>query len=284
MVHHNLDYTVWGSSRVPNRKAAVHNPALTLGKAPLDRSATWLVHMPKKKGSDNPALTPNPSFPNYSANNTTTRSPAIRKHEVMVGSLRSNVKDPYQMTPEMRQHVANVARSIFSENRKKGEADKGRIIDQHSSFSLPLSLSMECDVASFVEQFEQHIAAQKATTTLRLLPFESVTTTMVVPMRECGFRETSPTRTKPTHGSAVLVVDTSRFGMTAARHRSPPRFHNHCLPPWLMLQSSLRHSVLHPWTRTTITATGFGAPYKLWSPRNLPPLCCCPVGAMFRTG
>jgi hypothetical protein len=159
MVHRSLDYTVWGSSRVPNRQAAVHNPALTPGKAPLDRGATWLVHLPKKTRSD-PTLTLNRSFPNYSNhsdNNTTpTRTPAIRQREVMVGSLRANVKNQYQMTPEMRQHVANVARSILSGERNKGAVDDEKVIDHH--FSSPLSLSLESDVASFVKQFEQHIA------------------------------------------------------------------------------------------------------------------------------
>lgn len=134
------NYSVWGSSSVPKRKAAVHNPVLTPGKAPLDRRASWRVYTAKKSDTTIPSR--------YSQ----SMSPEVRAlvADGLVSFDGSNKKITF--TPEMRGRVADVARSIFS-----GEGGQ-------RSHGLSHEF-LESDVASFVDHFELHMAeaAQEST-------------------------------------------------------------------------------------------------------------------------
>lgn len=152
--------TVWGSSSVPRRKAALHNPVLTPGKAPLDRSATWLqmLHtMPTAKQQQKKLYE---TTKNKAAATTTTTSSRClhynNHHNHHHSSSSSN-----KMTPELRQKVANVARGIFSGERNGGSDGNGGCSSSYHQLFSPESV-LESDVASFVEQFERHILVTAA--------------------------------------------------------------------------------------------------------------------------
>jgi hypothetical protein len=131
-------YSVWGCSTVIKRQPSVHNPTMTPGKAPLDRGATWLQLLNVGSGVKN-------HTPRRDSLSTPLGggSPA---------NLCSADRAKAILTPALRQHVAEVAREIFSGDRNPSKADPRR--------SLSPSLdTLERDVSSFVEQFEQHIAS-----------------------------------------------------------------------------------------------------------------------------
>ena len=135
-------YSIWGCSQIPKRQPAVHNPSLTPGKAPLDRSATWLqlLHVGSGVKTDS------------SHRRDSLRTPdAVSSSHIRssTGCQRSADGTISILTPALRQHVADVAREIFSGGRESNN-------DKRTS---PCLESLERDVSSFVEQFEQHFAS-----------------------------------------------------------------------------------------------------------------------------
>jgi hypothetical protein len=138
-------YSVWGCSTVMKRQPAVHNPTLTPGKAPLDRSATWLQLLNVGSG----------------VKNNTPRRDSLRTP--MVGGIHDIVQSADRakaiLTPALRQHVADVAREIFSGDRNQAKTNLRRS-------PSPSLETLERDVSSFVEQFEQHIASTMVETVI----------------------------------------------------------------------------------------------------------------------
>ena len=141
-------YTVYGCSTVPKRPPSVHNPTLTPGKAPLDRGATWLSllhasHSKKMDGRTGPLHTPvMPTGTQQDVGHSTEQS-------------RRSV-----LTPALRQHVADVAREIFSCERH----GSGNNVSQHQVVTMNGTSSpiynmetLERDITSFVDQFEEHL-------------------------------------------------------------------------------------------------------------------------------
>ena len=127
-----LNFIEWIDSN-NTRKRAVHNPT-SPSKAPLDRGASWLVHLPRKQADMSPKRTP--------SRHTTA--------DVVARSGRS-----YQsLTPERSRQVASVAQRIFS-----GENET---VPANTTSRDRLEHSMESGVASFVDQFEQHLMATNA--------------------------------------------------------------------------------------------------------------------------
>lgn len=140
-------YTVYGCSTIPKRQPSVHNPTLTPGKAPLDRGATWLNLFPASQSKKVDGRTTQINTP--------------------INTLVNDDKDRYctgnnsnhrsLLTPALRQHVADVAREIFSGERK----GKSNVLDQMTTTSeSPLDYNLdtlERDITSFVDQFEEHL-------------------------------------------------------------------------------------------------------------------------------
>jgi hypothetical protein len=138
-------YTVWGCSKVLKRQPAVHNPTLTPGKAPLDRGATWLqlLHGGHNTKNNTPRgySVAQPRTPDVTCSNTKSQTTIYRKRSIL--------------TPALRRHVADVAREIFSGDRNVTHAST----ENRDTRSRCLLDTLEHDVSSFVEQFEQHIAS-----------------------------------------------------------------------------------------------------------------------------
>ena len=140
-------YTVYGCSSVPKRPPSVHNPTLTPGKAPLDRGATWLNLLPAshtKKAAGPPQQ--------QHVTNTTTPVPTTipqskDRYNGTEYSHRSIV-----LSPALRQHVADVAREIFSGERHGTTNSESPI-----QYNLE---TLERDITSFVDQFEEHLLLQ----------------------------------------------------------------------------------------------------------------------------
>jgi hypothetical protein len=145
-------YTVYGRTTIPKRQPSVHNPTLTPGKAPQDRGATWLnlwctSNRKKTDVTSNQFLQDLLSTPE----NTST--------SINDCCLTSNC---YQsiLTPAVRQHVADVAREIFSGGRtgiNSGDSTMQPSSGTCTSPSVYNADTLERDVTSFVNQFEEYL-------------------------------------------------------------------------------------------------------------------------------
>ena len=130
-------FTVYGCSAVPKRPPSVHNPTWTPGKAPLDRGATWLNLLPTShtKTTDRRTVppTPVPTARNDEDGNHSTNGPPSHRSV---------------LTPALRQHVADVAREIFSGDRKTSP-HRSPLVGNDGD-------TLEREIHSFVDQFEEH--------------------------------------------------------------------------------------------------------------------------------
>jgi hypothetical protein len=153
-VHLGDTYTVYGCSTIPKRQPSVHNPTITSGKAPLDRSATWLNLLHGSQSKKN--------FRNNSATSRQylieTNTPEhISQDQHNHWSQNNGSSRRLILSPELRLHVLEVAREIFSGGRDQKETISGKDYDVPVS---PVSLdTLEHDINSFVDQFEQHLAS-----------------------------------------------------------------------------------------------------------------------------